>query len=65
MKWEIVKRFVLYNQEKHRCFLCLNKKLEIAAYKEPNLLNKRNKIVSKCQHQLKYPPARYGIKELR
>ena len=42
VKWEIVKKCVPYNPETKRCLLCLNEKLEIAAYKEQNLLNKRN-----------------------
>ena len=45
------------------CQLCLNEKLEIAAYKEQNLLDKRNEIVSKCRHQLKYPLARFDTKD--
>ena len=45
-----------------RCLLCLNEKLEFAVYKEQNLLNKRNEMVSKCRHQLKYEPARYDKK---
>ena len=39
---------VLYSPQTKRCLLCLNEKLEIAAYKEQNLLNKRNEIISKC-----------------
>ena len=41
----------------------MNEKLEIATYKEHNLLNKRNKIVSKCRHQLKYALAKYDTKD--
>ena len=36
---------VPYNPETKRCLLCLKEKMEIAAYKEQNLLNKRNEIV--------------------
>ena len=57
------KKYVPYKPQTKGCLLCLNEKLEIAAYKEQNLLNKRNKIVSKCRHQLKYVPARYDTKD--
>ena len=63
VKWEIVKKCIPYNQQTKRCLLCLNEKLEIATYKEHNLLNKRNEIVSKCRHQLKYALARYDTKD--
>ena len=63
VKWEIVKKCLPYNQQSKRCLLCLNEKLEIATYKEHNLLNKRNEIVSKCRHQLKYARARYDAKD--
>ena len=56
---KIVKKCVSYNTQTKHCLLCLNKKLQIAAYKEQNLLKKRSEIVSKCCHQLKYAPARY------
>ena len=63
VKWEIVKKCVPSNPQTKRCLLWLNKKLEIAACKEQNLLNKRNEIVSKCRHQLKYALARYDTKD--
>ena len=63
VKWEIVKKCVPYNPQTKRCLLCLNEKLDIAAYKEQNLLNKSNEIVSKCRHQLKYALARYDTKD--
>ena len=47
VKWEIVKKWISYNLQTKCCLLCLNEKLETAAYKEQNLLNKRNEIVSK------------------
>ena len=40
VKWEIVKKCVPYNPQPKRCLLCLNEKLETAAYKEHNLLTK-------------------------
>ena len=63
VKQEIVKKCVPYSPQPKRCLLCLNEKSEIAAYKEQNLLNKRNKIVSKCRHQLKYALARFDTKD--
>ena len=57
------KNCVPYSPQTKRCLLCLNEKLEIAAYKEQNLLNKRNEIVSKCRHQLKYALARFDTKD--
>ena len=56
-------KIVLHNPQTKGCLLCLNEKLEIAAYKEQNLLNKRNKIVSKCLHQLKYALTRFDTKD--
>ena len=60
VKWEIVKKCKkVITQTKH----CLPfKELEIAAYKEQNLLSKRSEIISKCWHQLKYMLARYDTK---
>ena len=48
VKREIVKKCVPYNPQTKHCLLFLNEKLEIAVYKEQDLLNKRNEIVSKC-----------------
>ena len=59
----MVKKCVPFSPQTKRCLLCLNEKLEIAAYKEQNLLNKRNEVVSKCRHQLKYALARFDIKD--
>ena len=52
VKWEIDKKCVLYitANKTLSTMLCL-------------LLNKRNEVVSKCQHQLEYAPARYDIKD--
>ena len=58
VKWEIVKKCVRYSPQTK----CLNEKLEIVAYKEQNLLKKRNEIVSRCRHQLKYALARFDTK---
>ena len=63
VKWETVKKCVPNIPQTKRCLLCLNEKLEIAAYKEQNLLNKRNEIVSKCRHQSKYVQASFDTKD--
>ena len=63
VKWEIVKKYFPYIPQTKRSSLCLNEKLEIAAYKEQNLLNKRNEIVLKCRHQLKNALARFDTKD--
>ena len=63
VKWEIVKKCVPYSPQTKCCLLCLNEMLEIAAYKEQNLLNKRNEILSKCRHQLRYALARFDTKD--
>ena len=59
-----VRKKCSYKPQTKRCLLCLNKNLEITAYKEhkEHLLNKRNQIVSKCRQQLKYALARYDTK---
>ena len=41
----------------------LKQKVGNCFYKEQNLLNKRNKIVSKCRHELKYARARYDTED--
>ena len=45
-KWS--KNCVPYNPYTKHCLLYLIEKLENTAYKQQNLLNKRNKIKSKC-----------------
>ena len=41
----------------------LKRKVGNCCIKEQNLLNKRNDIVSKCRHQLKYDRARNDTKD--
>ena len=41
----------LTNQSKKRCPQCLNEKTEITTYKDTNLLNKEQEMVSKCRHE--------------
>jgi len=54
IKWskEAIKKS--YTPEGRSCALCAFEKLAIALYPGKNLINKRNEIVSKCRHRLKY-----------
>lgn len=61
--WEKKSQHQSYNVNTKRCLLCLNEKLEIALYKENNLLNKRSELVSKCRHSNKYALASYDSKD--
>ena len=59
--WEIFQKH--QNPNTKRCSLCLNEKLEIARYKEHNLLNKRSEMINKCCHQNKFALALYDSKD--
>ena len=49
------KKCAPYNQITGKCNLCLSEKLEIIEENEnKNLLNKRDELVSRCVHQVKY-----------
>ena len=53
--WEIKTKCGPFNPTSGKCSLCLNEKLLILeASDDRNLLNKRNKLVSKCRHQNKF-----------
>ena len=54
IKWRQIKQHSGYNQGNGKCALCMSEKLEILEFKGPNLLNKRDEIVSTCRHRLKY-----------
>ena len=54
IKWKIVKQCKSYNPATRSCMLCLYEKYEIIMYKHGNLLNKKNKMVSKCRHKNKF-----------
>ena len=36
------------------CYICLNKKLSIIEHQGNNVLNQRNKLISKCRHKNKF-----------
>ena len=52
--WRIIRECAPFNTTKRKCYLCLNKKLDIASYKGDNLLNKRSELINKCRHQNKF-----------
>ena len=61
--WRIIKKCAPFNTTKRKCYLCLNEKLEIASYKEDNLLNKRKELISKYRHQHKSTFLRHDSKD--
>ena len=63
--WKIVRRCSPYNPNSKRCYLCLNEKMEIAAYWGNNFLNKKTELISKCRHQNKYMLSKYDTKGWR
>ena len=54
IKWQKLRRHESYKPESKKCSLCDNEKLEIALYKEKNLLNQRNEVISRCRHRFRY-----------
>ena len=51
--WRI-RKYKPFNTTKRKCYMCLNEKLEVASYKEDNLLNKRSELINKCRNQSKF-----------
>ena len=54
IKWSKEATQRSYAPEGRRCNLCLHEKLVIALYEGYNLINKRNEIISRCRHRLKF-----------
>ena len=54
VEWDIVGHAPGYNPIGKKCRLCTAEKLLIAEDPDPNLLNKRDELVSKCRHRRKY-----------
>ena len=52
--WKKDQNYPSYNPQSKKCSLCMHEKLEIALYKDDNLLNKRSEVVSKCLHRDKF-----------
>ena len=61
--WSIVREFLPYSLSKRKCYLCLNKKLEIYSYKGNNLLNKRSKLINKGRHLNNHTLLRHDSKD--
>ena len=61
--WRIISKCAPFNTTKGKYCLCLNENLEIASYKEENLLNKRSELTSKCRHQYKFTLLRHDSKD--
>ena len=55
IQWSILKKS---NTPKHfdsRCFLCLEEKIQIMIYLDPeNLLNQRCELIDKCRHRNRF-----------
>ena len=52
--WRAIKQHRGFNPATGRCSLCLCEKLEILEHKGPNLINKKDEIVSTCRHRRKF-----------
>ena len=53
--WKTIRQCPPFNRANLKCSLCLNEKLEIATFPEPDkLLNSRNELISKCRHVNKF-----------
>ena len=52
--WRAIKQHRGFNPTKGKCSLCLSEKLEILDHKGPNLINKKDEIVSTCRHRRKF-----------
>ena len=65
VSWKIVKKCSSYNRTNYKCNLCLSEKLEIALYKENNLLNSRSELISKCWHLNKHILLRHDSNDWR
>ena len=60
--WKVLKQCPPFNTINNKCQLCLNEKLSIIEYREKNLLNKKNELISKCRHQNKYTLVKHDSK---
>ena len=52
--WKILQKAQPLQSGKVNCDLCLSEKLQIAKFRDKNLLNKKTEFISKCRHKLKY-----------
>lgn len=64
LNWTIVKSAPTYTNISKRCLLCLQEKLEIITYTDPNeLLNKKDETISKCRHENEFLLLNYKSKD--
>ena len=55
IKWNIIKKCSVYQPGNYNCDLCLTEKLHIIkSANNPNNINKRNDIGSRCMHTRKF-----------
>ena len=59
----IIRKCASFNTTRRKYCLCFNEKLELARYKDDNLLNKRSELISKCRHQNKLTALRHNYKD--
>ena len=45
--WKVIRKYLLYNCNAKKCYLCLNEKLETALYEREKILNKKMELISK------------------
>ena len=64
LTWSILKTVPSYTNISKKCPLCLQEKLEIILYKNPEeLLNKKSELISKCRHMNKFVLANFDSKD--
>ena len=55
IQWSILKRSNTPKSFNSRCNLCLEEKMHILLYPEPEkLLNKRGELIARCRHRTKF-----------
>ena len=55
IQWSILKRSNTPKSFDSRCNLCLEEKMNILLFPEPNkLLNKRSDLIVRCRHRAKF-----------
>ena len=60
IKWTVLKKAVAYSKGGHYCDLCLTEKLFIArALKDPQCMNKRSELTSRCAHKARFKLSRH------
>ena len=59
IKWEILRKARIYTKGSKHCDLCLTEIMCIGeALKDPNCLNHRTELTSKCAHKERYKLSR-------